>query len=127
MAKRGSSIKVPDSWLEQCRQWRQDQGLSLDETGVMLARAIRRGRAFANATVHRYLNGSLVTDELTRAFAQVMKVPHPIQLLEDEKHRRWCELGVQLDQEDSETFDAELDRLERLMRLIRRLPPADSE
>ena len=115
MAKRGSAISVPESWLEQCRSWRKEQGLTLQATGVRLARAMKRGRPYAIATVQRYLKAELVTDELTEAFAKAMGVPHPVQVLEDENHQRWCELGVRLDKGHSETFKAELDRVERLV------------
>ena len=121
MSKRGSSIEVPESWLEKCRQWRTEQGLTLEETGALVARSIRRNRAYGIATVQRYLSGVLVTDELTEAFAKAMNVPHPITLLESPKHRKWCELGVRLDRGDTGTFDAELDRLERLVGLIEEL------
>lgn len=121
MVKRGSAIAVPESWLEQCRAWRKEQGLTLEKTGVRLGKALKRGRPFAISTVRRYLLGELVTDELTMAFATMMKMPHPVQVLETEKHRRWCELGVRLDQGDTETFEAELARIERLVGLVEKL------
>ena len=115
MSKRGSSIDVPESWLEQCRGWRQEQGLSLEETGAALARAVRRVRAFGTSTVHRYLTGRVVTDELTQAFAKAMKVPYPIQVLDSPRHQQWCDLGVRLDEADAEAFEAELKRLQHLV------------
>ena len=121
MAKRGSSISVPESWLEQCREWRKEQNLTLKETGSYLGRVMRRGRPYALATIRRYLIGDLVTDELTQAFAKAMDVLHPIQVLETPHHQRWCELGVRLDKGDADTFKAELDRLERLVSMVEEL------
>ena len=117
MAKRGSAISVPESWLEQCRNWRESKGMSMAEVGTQLARAIRRGRAFGSSTIHRYLSGQLVTDELTEAFAKVMGVPNPIQIVESAKLQRWYALGARLDEVDEETFDWELGRLERLVNM----------
>lgn len=127
MAKRGSAIAVPESWLEQCRTWRKEQRLTLEKTGIRLAKALKRTRPFAISTVRRYLLGELVTDELTMAFATLMERPHPVQVLESEKHRRWCELGVRLDHGDSETFEAELARVERLVGLIEKLRALEGE
>ena len=120
MGKRGSAINVPESWLEQCRAWRKEQGLTIDATGSYLARAIKRGRPFGAATIRRYLSGTLVTDELTVAFATVMGVPFPAQI-ENEQHSRWYELGVRLDNASAGTFSNELDRLEQLVAILEEL------
>ena len=121
MGKRGSAIHVPESWLAQCRKWRDSEGLSMAELCPRLARAIRRGRPFGSSTVHRYLSGQLVTDELTEAFSRLMNVPNPIQVVESEKLQRWYALGARLDKADEETFDLELGRLERLVMMAEKL------
>ena len=92
-------------------------GLSLEAAGIALARTIRRPRPFGISTVRRYLSGELVTNELTLAFSEVMKVPSPIQVIEKESHRRWYELGVRLDGADPEIFEAEFARLERISKM----------
>ena len=120
MTKRGSSISVPESWLDQCRHWRQEQGLTAKSAGEQLARAVRRGKPFAVATVHRYLGGSLVTTELTEAFAKVMGVPAPVQI-ENERHRQWYELGVRIENADDDVFSMELDRLKQLASILEEL------
>ncbi len=126
MGKRGSAIAVPESWLEECRRWRTEQGLTVEATGAHLARAIRRGRPFAVATVGRYLSGSLVTDELTLAFAKAMDVPYPVQI-ENKKHLEWYELGVRLDGADSKAFSDEISRLRRLVAMVEELRTLKSD
>ena len=126
MGKRGSAINVPESWLEQCRNWRQEQGLTAETAGIHLARAIKRGRPFAVATIRRYLTGALVTDELTLAFAKAMDVPYPAQI-ENEHHLLWYELGVRLDSADAETFASELTRLRRLVAMAEELRDLKSD
>lgn len=91
------------------------------EVGTQLARSIRRGRAFGSSTIHRYLSGQLVTDELTEAFAKVMGAPNPIQIVESAKLQRWYALGARLDEVAEETFDWELGRLERLVSMAEEL------
>ena len=120
MSKRGSAISVPESWLDQCRVWRKEQGLTVQETGRYLARVMKRGRPFAVATVHRYLGGTLVTDELTEAFAKAMSVASPAQI-ENERHLRWYELGVRLDHANEAVFSKEIDRLEQLVEVVEEL------
>ena len=120
MGKRGSAINVPDSWLEQCRQWRKDEGLTIVAAGAYLARAVKRGRPFGKATMRRYLTGELVTDELTEAFATVMGVPFPAQI-ENERHAEWYELGVRLENVNAESFSNELERLRHLVGILEEL------
>ena len=120
MGKRGSAINVPESWLEQCRRWRDEEGLTVEATGARLARAIKRGRPFGVATIGRYLSGSLVTDELTAAFAKVMGVPFPAQI-ENERHSEWYELGARLDNANAEAFSTELERLRQLVAIVEEL------
>ena len=127
MGKRGSAVSVPESWLEQCRQWRTSEGLSMVKTGSRLARAIRRGRPFGSSTIQRYLSGELATDELTEAFSKAMGVPSPIRIVESERLQRWYALGDRLDQADRDTFDWELGRLERLVELAERLRAHERE
>ena len=114
MPKRGSVVAVPESWLEQCRQWRKEEGLTVEAAGAHLARAIRRARPFSDATVRRYLRGSLVTDELTRAFAKVLGTSPPVKL-DDEDQQTWHDLGARLKAADVEVFSTELLRLKQLV------------
>ena len=120
MSKRGSAISVPESWLEACQRWRKEQDFTVKETGRHLARVTKRGRPFAVATVHRYLAGSLVTNELTQAFAKAMGVPPPVQI-DNDLHRRWYELGVRLDHANEAVFATEIDRLEQLVAVVEEL------
>ena len=117
MGKRGSVIAVPDSWLEQCRIWRKKEGLTVEATGVQLARAIRRAQPFSDATVRRYLSGSLVTDELTRAFAKVLGTTPPVRI-DDVDQQAWHDLGVRLKDEEPELFKSELARLRQLVQVL---------
>ena len=126
MPKRGSAVSVPESWLEQCRQWRKDQGLTIDAAGTHLARAIRRARPFSEATVRRYLRGALVTDELTRAFAKVLNMPPPVEI-EDEQHQEWYDLGVRLARADGDVFESELLRLRQLVTMAEALKVRESD
>ncbi len=126
MRKRGQVISVPDGWIDSCRQWRRDERLTIDETGARLARAVRRGRPFAEATVRRYLRGAIVTDELTRAFARVMGVLPPV-TIEDQEHQEWHDLGVRLDGANARLFRSELERLRELVRMAEALRDDESE
>ena len=117
MAKRSTSISVPETWLEQCREWRKEQRLTAKAAGEHLARVVRRGKPFAVATVHRYLGGSLVTAELTEAFAKAMGVPVPVQI-DNKRHREWYELGVRLENVDDGVFANEFDRLKQLVAIL---------
>ena len=121
MAKRGSVITLPESWLVQCREWREQEKLSLEAAGILLARTVRRSRPFAISTVRRYLLGELLTDELTKAFAKEMGVPYPVQVHESENHQQWCELGVRLDKVDEAAFSNELRRLEHVVSALEEL------
>ena len=125
--KRGSSIKVPEAWLKQCRDWRLAEKLSLAETGALLADARERPRAYALVTVRRYLSGELVTDDMTDAFAKAMRVPYPVQVIETSKQRRWCDLGTRLDKGNRKAFEAELRRLEYLVELVETLRELEEE
>ena len=120
MPKRGNVVAVPDDWLERCRRWRKESGITIDETGPLLARAIHRGRPFSEATVRRYLRGALITDELTRAFAKAMGIPAPV-ALDDEDQQAWHELGVRLVQADRRAFASELGRLKLLVEMAEEL------
>ena len=120
MPKRGNVVSVPPDWLDRCRRWRKEAGITIDETGPLLARAIQRGRPFSEATVRRYLRGALVTDELTRAFAKAMGVPAPV-ILGDEKQQAWHDLGVRLAGADQRVFDSELGRLQQLVQMAEEL------
>ena len=126
MAKRGSVIPVPEGWLEQCRSWRKEQGMTIEETGARLGRAIRRGSPFAEATVRRYLRGALVTDELTRAFAKARGVPAPV-VIEDDEHQDWHDLGVRLKGANHRLFKAELERLRDLVAMAEALRDYESK
>ena len=102
--------------------------MSVEATGVALARAVKRGRPFADATIRRYLRGEVVTDELTGAFAKAMGVPVPV-MIEDAKHRAWYDVGVRLERSNSKLFDAELERLKMIAGMAEDLekPEPDDE
>ena len=87
----------------------------------VLARAIRRPRAFGSSTVHRYLNGQLVTDELTNAFGKAMNLSSPVRVMESEQLQHWYDLGARLDKADPEAFSLEFAKLEHLVTMAEEL------
>ena len=113
----GKRVNVPESWLERCRQWRDDHGYSFQKVGEILAHAISRKQPFGSSTIHRYLSGEAATDELTEAFAKVMEVtpPHALPPFESEEHRLWCELGVRLTSVAPAVFARELQVILRIV------------
>ena len=127
MAKRGSAIDLPESWLEQCREWRKSKNLLMGEVGAQLARAVRRGRPFGASTIQRYLSGQVVTGELTDAFAKAMGVVSPIQIVESERLRAWYGLGERLESSDPETFEWELGRLRHLVALTEKVQESSED
>lgn len=112
---RANKINVPGHWLVQCRRWARKNHESLSTLGPKLARSIRRDEPFSKATLSRYLRGMKVTDDLTRAFARLMKVPYPVLLPRSDDQRRWAELGSRLDKSDHALFLQELENLEKLV------------
>ena len=98
----------------------------MEATGARLARAVKRGRPFADATVRRYLRGRLVTDELTRAFAKVMGVSTPV-TIDDENYQEWYELGVRLNSAKPTLFEAELARLRQIADMAEALQDPESK
>lgn len=112
---KGRGHRVPDSWLQQCNQYKERTRKTLSELGRELAEAIGRNRPLATSTVHDYLIGRIVTEELTEAWAKLMETLPPVIGGDDDEVQEWCDLGRQFKAESPETFRRELEALRKVV------------
>lgn len=108
--QRGKSLTVPEIWLEQVRDFCRDK--TLRNLGKELAPLMGRDSPVPHTTVHEYIKGRVVTEELTNAFAKLMGVPPPVTGSNtDPELQEWCDLGRRLKHEATERFRVELEAL----------------
>lgn len=120
--KKGRVVRVPAEWMQELLAYKKRSGKTLQQLGVELAREMRRPEPVAVSTVHDYLQGRVITEDLTRAFAAVAGLPVPVLAEEpvDEEIREWLQLGRELRAETPDRFRREMDALRELVTALRR-------
>ncbi len=102
-------------WLQECEEWRLNEGLSLRELAKRATTAINRERPFASATVHQYLRGTINSDDLTIALAKLRGVSPPAVSGRDPELQEWCDLGARFKAETEDRFREELDAVRKMV------------
>ena len=119
--KKGRTLQVPSEWLEEVNAYKKASGKTLQQLGADLGRHLKRSTPIPTSTVHDYLVGRVVTEELTVAFAALMGVPPPVLVTDaDPELREWLELGRALRAETPDRFQRELVALRDLVEALRR-------
>jgi hypothetical protein len=73
--KRNLSAPVPPWWMERVRVFVAAARISHAELAVSLARAVRRGKPWAQSDVSRFLNGTKTPGDLAEAFQRYFALP----------------------------------------------------
>jgi phenylpyruvate tautomerase PptA (4-oxalocrotonate tautomerase family) len=118
---RGKSITVPDTWLEQVRHYKTRTKRTLRAIAKDVSQIL--GRQVAHTTVHDYLIGRVVTQELTEAFAELLGVPTPVlsvEHVEDVEVAEWCALGYRFKRLHEGQFRRELAELRDVVTTLER-------
>lgn len=128
MARKGQrrtrTISVPAEWLASLERFKTGPPRrTLQQLGDDLGKALGLPRPVPISTVHDYLRGHVVTEELTRAFSVISGLPLPpleTQAPLDPELREWLELGAELRAEVPERFRRQLDALRDLVLALKR-------
>lgn len=121
--KKGRGVRVPEEWLQELREYKRRSGKTLQQLGNELAFHMGRKEPVPVSTVHDYLQGRIVTEELTRGFAAVAELQVPVwddEITTDEEIREWSQLGRELRSETPDRFRRELEALRELVTALRR-------
>jgi hypothetical protein len=113
--KRGRPIKVPPDWLDVVRAYKDRSGKNLKTLGAELAALLGVRSPLPPARLSEYMNGTRITEEMTRAWATLMGVPMPDVAGDDPEMRQWIEVGEQLKQHTPDKFRRELHALQELV------------
>ncbi len=119
--KRGRTIRVPEQWLAEVRDFWSRSGKTLAALGADLAPLLGEARPLVPRRVHDYIQGNITTEELTDAFARLMGVDPPILGIEDPDIVQWCNIGRRLKAQTGDVFHEELARLLELVEVLERL------
>jgi hypothetical protein len=119
--RRGRPVQVPAAWLARVRAYWQATGKSLETLGIELASAMGDEQPLGASRVHQYISGKKTTDEMTRAFAQLMGAKMPVLGVEDPDIVAWCDVGQRLKEQASERFHEELAALTKIVETLEKL------
>lgn len=82
----------------------RSKGIGLERLGEQLAKAVGRPRPFGSSSVHRFLDGTQVTDVLVDAFSRLFELPYPVVSASSPDEVLWFELGRRIKEIDQAMF-----------------------
>lgn len=111
-------LKVPRWWLQECSEWMDAEGLTLDGCGSHLAHATGRAEPYHHMTIWKFLDGRNASRELLQAFAHVRQVPEPLAAAESPAELEWWLLGREMRALDPATYEQMLVQVRALTGIL---------